>query len=173
MTANSLTSVTVMVKVWVGERAVGDGGLDGDGVAGGGLVVEQRAVGDGDHAGGGVDGEAAAGIVGQRVGDRVGRPSASVAKAVMPTAVPLAAFSATVLAAALVSVGPSRAAATSVTLMVKVWVVNAPLRVAGLHGDVVAGGRLAVEQRAVGDGDHAGGRVDGEAAAGIVGRASR
>ena len=73
-------------------------------MAGGALVIEQRAVGDGDHAGRGVDREAAAGIVGQRVGDALSVASASLAKAVMPTAVPLAAFSATVLAAALVSV---------------------------------------------------------------------
>ena len=53
--------------------------------------------------------------------------SASVAKAVMPTTVPLAAFSATVLAAALVSVGVLTAnSSTSVTVMVKVWVLNEP-----------------------------------------------
>ena len=40
------------------------------GVRGRGLVVEQRAVRDRDRAGGRVDGEAAAGIVGQRVGER-------------------------------------------------------------------------------------------------------
>ena len=40
-----------------------------DGVRGRGLVVEQRAVRDRDRAGRRVDGEAAAGIVGQRVGE--------------------------------------------------------------------------------------------------------
>ena len=71
-TANSSTSVTVMVKVWA---AVEPSAMVARTVMlwlAARLAVEQRAVGDGDHAGGGVDGEASAGIVGQRVGDRVG-----------------------------------------------------------------------------------------------------
>src|SRR6185295_20151433 len=52
-----------------GEGAAGVSGLDGDVVAGRGLVIEQRGIGDGDDAGRGVDGEASAGIVGQGEGD--------------------------------------------------------------------------------------------------------
>ncbi len=56
----------------IGRRAVGRGGPDGDVVARCGLAVQQRAVGDRDDAAVGVDGEAAAGVIEQRVGDRVG-----------------------------------------------------------------------------------------------------
>ena len=67
----------------------------------------------------------------------------------MPTAVPLAAFSATRVGGR-VAVGRGRRVATSVTVMVKVWLlVEGAAGVAGLDGDVVAGGRLVVEQRAV------------------------
>ena len=38
----------------------------------------------------------------------------------------------------------------------------------GPHGDVVRGGAFAVQQRAVGDGDDAGGGIDREGAAGVV-----
>ena len=51
-------------------------------------------------------------------------PSASVALAVIPTIVPLTAFSAIVLVAALVSVGVVTSnSSTSVTAIVKVWVL--------------------------------------------------
>ena len=53
-----------------GEGAVGGGGPDGDVVAGGQFVVECRI--DGDHAGVTVDGEPAARVVVQGIGDRVG-----------------------------------------------------------------------------------------------------
>ena len=66
---DSLTSVTLIVKRLRGERAVGDGGPDGDVVAGGQFVVECRI--DGDHAGITVDGEPSAGVVVQAVGDRI------------------------------------------------------------------------------------------------------
>ena len=49
--------------------------------------------------------------------------SLSVAKAVMPTAVPLALFSVRLFAAALVSlIGPTSNSSTSVNWMVKAWV---------------------------------------------------
>ena len=53
-------------------RAIGRCSLDIDGLAGGGLIVELGIVCDGDDAGIGIDGEQAAGIVGQRVGDGIG-----------------------------------------------------------------------------------------------------
>ena len=53
--------------------------------------------------------------------------SASLASAVMPTAVPFAAFSATVLAAPLLSVGPTTGLSPAlVTRMLNVWLLLEP-----------------------------------------------
>ena len=85
--------------------------------------------------------------------------SASVAEAVMPTAVLSAAFSATVLAVASESlVAPMSTSSTSVRVSVKVWSAVEPsgCRTDG-HGAGLAG--LAVEGIGVGDGDDAGGAV--------------
>ena len=70
--------------------------------------------GHGDHARVGVDREPAAGVVVQRVGDRVVRGVRVAGRAVTPTAVPTAAFSSTALAAASLSVtAPTSNSSTS------------------------------------------------------------
>ena len=80
-------------------------------------------------------------------------PLTSLAKAVIPTAVPLAAPSATVPPVA-PSLSVGVAGATSLTAMVKVWSWSAvPSEAWTVMLWLVA--RLVVEQRAVGDGDHA------------------
>ena len=43
-----------------------------------------------------------------------------------------------------------------------------PSLLSGSHGDVVTGGRFAIQQRAVGDGDHPADRIDLEPTAGVV-----
>ena len=134
-----------------------------------GLVVEQRAVRDRDRAGRRIDGEAAAGIVGQRIGERRAGIRIDAASPCRPT-VPLAAFSATVPPDSVASVGASL---TLVTFDGEGLVEGQAALVGDPHRDGVRGRGLVVEQRAVRDRDRAGRRVDGEAAAGIVGRANR
>src|SRR5207248_3432761 len=65
-----------------GELAAGVGRLDGDGVAGRGLIVELGGIGDGDDAARGIDREAAAGgVAGQQIGRAAGRQGAGVSGA--------------------------------------------------------------------------------------------
>ena len=121
----------------VGERAVGRGGADRDVVAGRRFAVDRA--GHGDDARVGVDGKTAAGVVVQGVGDRVVRGIRVAGRGVMPTAVPLAAFSFTALAAALVSLtAPTSNSFTSVTLMVNVCVGERAVGRRGPDRDVVS-----------------------------------
>ena len=95
--------------------------------------------------------------------------SASVAKAVTPTTVPVAAFSLTALVGAVI-VGRRR----GVELVDVVdgdgegLVGMRAVAGGGAHGDVERGSAFAVDLRAVEDGDDAGGGVDLEGAAGVV-----
>ena len=93
-------------------------------------------------------------------------PLTSLEVAVIPTRSPLAAPSETVLVALLPSVGCD---GRNVGDRNREGLGGE--RAAGvgrLDGDVVAGRRLVVEQRAIGHGHDAGRGIDGEAAAGIV-----
>ena len=93
--------------------------------------------------------------------------SASLAAAVMPTAVPLAAFSSTALAVPLLSAGAVTSnSSTSPIVIVKVRVVVRRVAAGGADRDVVAAGRLAVDP--AGHRDHARRGVDGKPSARVV-----
>ena len=166
VTPDSLTSVTLIEKRCVANDAIAAGGPDGDGVAGGRLVVQCRI--DRDHAGVSVDGEPSARVVVQGIGDRVVGGIGVGGLAVMPTAVPTTASSATVLAAASLSVtAPTSNSSTSLMLIVNTWSVNEPsltvARTVMLRRGAV---RFPVDR--AGHGHHAGVGVDGKPAAVVV-----
>ena len=142
--------------------AVGD--FDGDAVAARGLVVEQGAVCDGDLAGAAVDGEPAAGIVGESVaravaGVGIGDRDRAHGGAVGAVLVHRIAGEGQV-GGRLVDIADGDREGLG---------VGVAGTVGDLDGDAVAACGLVVELGAVCDGDLAGGAVDGEAAAGIVG----
>ena len=141
--------------------AVGD--QDRHVVAGRGLEVEQAAVGDRDLAGGGVDGEAAAGVVRQAVGRavacvRVGRRDRTDRGADCGVLGHIVAG----------EIQVRRPLVDVADVDREGLAVGQAAAVSDPDRHVVAGGVLEVEQRAVRDGDLAGGAVDGETATGVV-----
>ena len=149
-------------------RAVGARRLYGDGMRGGGLVVEQRAIGDGDDAGVGVDGKPSAGGIVEAVGDGVG--------AVSIGGEGRDAYSGTVGGRLGDRVGGAVAVGDGADIkLIGVAQVDGEglgagraVGGGGLYRDRVRGGGLVVEQRAVCDSDDAGVGVDGEPATGGV-----
>ena len=135
-----------------------------DGVRRRGLVIEQRAVGDRDHAGRRVDGEAAAGVVGQRIAERRARHPDRC----RPPCRPRCRWRHSPRPSCPISVALVGASLTLVTAMVKTLSKREPTLIGHAHRDGVRGRALVVEQRAIRDRDHAGRGVDGEPPAGIV-----
>ena len=98
--------------------------------------------------------------------------SASLAEAVMPTSVPTAAFSATLSAAASVSlIAPTSNSSTSVRAIVNAWVLKLPSAEVARTTMPWLAAALAVQR--AGHGHHPGARVDREPSAGVVVQACR
>ena len=105
-----------------------------------------------------VDRESSTVVIVQRIGDRVvGRVGVAGQRRDRRPTFRSAAFSSTALAVASLSViAPTSNSSTSLMLIVITGRVEAAVAAGRSHRDVVAGRRFAIQQRAVGDGDHTG-----------------
>ena len=152
------------------DRAIARGRQNRDGMAGRALRVEQRAVRNRHNASRAIDRKPTAGVIAQRVAD--GRAQVRIGgRAVIPTAVPVAAFSATLPPVApSVSVGPTTALSlTLVTATVKRLAVGRAIARGRQNRDVMAGRGLRVEQRAVRNRHNASSRaIDRKPTAGVI-----
>ena len=137
-------------------------------MAGCGLEVEERAVGDGDGTGAGVDGEAAAGVVGEAVGDAVGRIRIAGQCRHPDVGAVCGGFGDGVGAGVAVGDGADVELLGVADRDGEGFGIGVAGTVGDLDGDVVGACGFVVQQRAVGDRDLAGAGIDGEAPAGIV-----